>query len=116
MNYFKNEVGSVYAYDDEQVSDGWVEKELIPMSEKEIKIHLEKMTQKNEPSIQASVQKQNLVNDVNVAIGLLQSKLLLGRMNEGEKKLLNQWLDYLDKLDTIDVSLAPDIDWPIKPE
>ncbi|WP_303046909.1 tail fiber assembly protein [Edwardsiella tarda] len=30
--------------------------------------------------------------------------------------MLISWLDYLDELETVDVSTAPDIIWPVKPE
>ncbi|HBV9099171.1 TPA: tail fiber assembly protein, partial [Morganella morganii] len=47
---------------------------------------------------------------------MLQTKLALGRIKENEKALLNAWLDYLDLLEAVDTSTAPDIDWPQKPQ
>lgn len=46
---------------------------------------------------------------------MLRAKLALGRIKDDEKALLNAWLDYLDELEAVDVSTAPDIIWPVKP-
>ncbi|MEM8323091.1 tail fiber assembly protein [Morganella morganii] len=64
---------------------------------------------------QAEAQKQHLITEVNAETQLLQTKLALGRIKPDEKALLNAWLDYLDKLEAVDVSTAPDIIWPVKP-
>ena len=64
---------------------------------------------------QAETQKQYLIAEVNVETQLLQTKLALGRITDDEKALLNAWLDYLDELEAVDVSTAPDIIWPVKP-
>lgn len=65
---------------------------------------------------QAEAQKQYLIAEVNAETQMLQTKLALGRIKEDEKVLLNAWLDYLDLLEAVDTSLAPDIDWPQKPQ
>lgn len=64
---------------------------------------------------QAETQKQYLIAEVNAETQLLQTKLALGRIKDNEKALLNAWLDYLDELEAVDVSTAPDIIWPVKP-
>lgn len=43
-------------------------------------------------------------------------KAALGRLMDTEKEQYNLWLDYLDELEAIDTSSAPDIDWPNPPE
>ncbi|HAJ3970474.1 TPA: tail fiber assembly protein, partial [Escherichia coli] len=43
------------------------------------------------------------------------SKLALGRLNDAEKSEFNAWLDYLDALELVDTSSAPDIEWPTPP-
>nr|WP_105666111.1 tail fiber assembly protein [Cronobacter dublinensis] len=45
----------------------------------------------------------------------LASKLLLGRISDSEKARLNSWLDYIDALQAIDISVAPNITWPYVP-
>ena len=65
---------------------------------------------------QAEAQKQCLIAEVNTETQMLQTKLALGRIKEDEKALLNAWLDYLDLLEAVDISTAPDIEWPVKPQ
>ena len=43
-------------------------------------------------------------------------KSALGRLNDDSLTRFNLWLDYLDILETMDISLSMDIKWPIKPE
>ncbi|MEM8257738.1 tail fiber assembly protein [Morganella morganii] len=64
---------------------------------------------------QAEEQKQSLIAEVNTETQMLQTKLALGRIKDDEKARLNAWLDYLDELEAVDVSTAPDIIWPVKP-
>ncbi len=64
----------------------------------------------------AESQKQALITEVNTETEMLRAKLALGRIKDDEKALLNAWLDYLDELEAVDVSTAPDIIWPVKPE
>ncbi|ENT9724402.1 tail fiber assembly protein [Escherichia coli] len=43
-------------------------------------------------------------------------KAAIGRLNGDELAQYNLWLDYLDALETVDTSSAPDIEWPTPPE
>ncbi|MBT0316590.1 tail fiber assembly protein, partial [Morganella morganii] len=63
----------------------------------------------------AEAKKQYLIAEVHTETQMLQTKLALGRIKDDEKALLNAWLDYLDELEAVDVSTAPDITWPVKP-
>lgn len=63
----------------------------------------------------AESHKQALTAEVNTETEMLRVKLALGRIKDDEKALLNAWLDYLDELEAVDVSTAPDINWPVKP-
>ena len=67
---------------------------------------------------QAELQKQYLIDQANGYIDSKQwpSKLALGRLSDADKALFNQWLDYLDALEAVDTSEAPDITWPTTPE
>ncbi|WP_395597381.1 tail fiber assembly protein [Morganella morganii] len=65
---------------------------------------------------QAEAQKQFLIAEVHSETQMLQTKLALKRIKPDELELLNVWLDYLDELEAVDVSTAPDIIWPVKPE
>ena len=43
-------------------------------------------------------------------------KSVLGRLKDDELTQYNLWLDYLDALEAVDVSSAPDINWPVPPD
>ncbi|EFE3804561.1 tail fiber assembly protein [Escherichia coli] len=67
---------------------------------------------------QAEMMKQMRINEANNLINEKQwpSKLQLGRLNEMETTRFNALLDYLELLENINVSDAPDIVWPLSPE
>ena len=67
---------------------------------------------------QAEMMKQMRINEANNLINEKQwpSKLQLGRLNEMETTRFNAMLDYLELLENINVSDAPDIVWPLSPE
>lgn len=44
------------------------------------------------------------------------SKLALGSMNDSDKNIFRNWLDYLTKLESMDVSCYPNIVFPQPPE
>lgn len=57
-----------------------------------------------------------LLNTATQAIAVWQTKLLRGRqLTEDEASALDLWLDYIDRLETINTELAPDISWPEAP-
>ncbi|WP_337137407.1 tail fiber assembly protein [Morganella morganii] len=64
---------------------------------------------------QAEAKKRYLISEVETETAMLRTKLVLKRIKPDEEALLISWLDYLDELDTVDVSTAPDIIWPVKP-
>lgn len=43
-------------------------------------------------------------------------KAVLGRLKGDELTQYNLWLDYLDALEVVDTSIAPDINWPVPPK
>lgn len=133
------ETGDVYEYDDEQMTvidrinapDFDNEKEQIPaiffeinekikgmhkMSVKEIEAHINPPVTKEQLIAEAEARKQALITEVNTETQMLQTKLALGRIKDDEKARLNAWLDYLDELEAVDTTTAPDIDWPQKPQ
>lgn len=42
-------------------------------------------------------------------------KAAMGRLSEEDKTQYNLWLDYLEELEVVDISFAPDITWPVQP-
>ncbi|MDW7796077.1 tail fiber assembly protein [Morganella morganii] len=63
----------------------------------------------------AEERKQFLIMEVSSETEMLRTKLALKRIKPDEEALLIAWLDYLDELEAVDVSTAPDIIWPVKP-
>lgn len=66
----------------------------------------------------ADSQKQLLIDQANEHISSKQwpGKAAMGRLKDAEKVQYNAWLDYLDNIEAVDTSTAPDITWPTPPE
>lgn len=66
----------------------------------------------------ADVEKSRLIQGANDYINSKQwpGKSAMGRLKDAEKVQYNAWLDYLDALEAVDTSSAPDINWPVSPE
>lgn len=66
----------------------------------------------------AEREKQARINQANDYINKKQwpGKAALGRLTETEKEKYSLWLDYLDALESLDISSTQDINWPDKPE
>ena len=59
-------------------------------------------------------EKSRLIHEGNDYINSKQwpGKAAMGRLKDAEKAQYNAWLDYLDALEAVDTSKAPDITWP----
>lgn len=119
QKFFKDSAGKIRCIDIMLMNqDCWeseIQEDWVPVSKKEAdKITNPPLTEE-QLFEQAEAQKQYLIAEVNAETQLLQTKLALGRIKDNEKALLNAWLDYLDLLEAMDTSTAPDIDWPQKP-
>ncbi|HCS1386422.1 TPA: tail fiber assembly protein, partial [Shigella flexneri] len=66
---------------------------------------------------QAESERQLLLNQANEYMNSKQwpGKAAIGRLKGEELAQYNLWLDYLDALELIDTSSAPDIEWPTPP-
>lgn len=66
----------------------------------------------------ADAEKQDRIDRANVYMNGKQwpGKAAMGRLKDSEKIQYNLWLDYLDALEAVDTSSAPDINWPESPE
>lgn len=66
----------------------------------------------------AEAQKQYLITQANDYINRKQwpGKAVTGRLIDTEKARYFLLLDYLDALEAVDTSSAPDINWPVPPE
>ncbi|HCR1930971.1 TPA: tail fiber assembly protein [Enterobacter roggenkampii] len=65
----------------------------------------------------ADDEKSRLIQEANDYINSKQwpGKAAMGRLKDTEKAQYNLWLDYLDELEAVDTSTAPDIIWPEAP-
>ena len=65
----------------------------------------------------ADAEKQSLIDQANEYINSKQwpGKASIGRLKGEELVQYNLWLDYLDALELVDTSSAPDIEWPTPP-
>ncbi|WP_423244314.1 tail fiber assembly protein [Citrobacter portucalensis] len=63
---------------------------------------------------QAEAEKQARIDQANEYMNSKQwpGKAAMGRLKDDEKAEYNAWLDYLDELEAVDISKAPDIAWP----
>ncbi|MFP2424297.1 tail fiber assembly protein [Pseudescherichia vulneris] len=65
----------------------------------------------------ANAHKQALIDQANAYMNNKQwpGKAAIGRLQGDDLAQYNAWLDYLDALDVIDTSEAPDLTWPVSP-
>lgn len=65
----------------------------------------------------AEQQKQQLIVQANAYMNSKQwpGKAAMGRLTDSEKTQYIAWLDYLDALEAVDTTSAPDINWPEPP-
>ncbi|ASE83603.1 tail fiber assembly protein [Citrobacter koseri] len=67
---------------------------------------------------EADADKQSRIDQANDYMNSKQwpGKAALGRLKGDDLVQYNAWLDYLDALEAVDTSNAPDIEWPISPD
>lgn len=120
QQFFKDINNNVYCIDIMPMNENSWESEIQPDWKAISKKEADKITNppptKQQLIEQAEAQKQYLIAEVNAETQMLQTKLALKRIKADELELLNAWLDYLDLLEAVDTSTAPDIDWPVKPQ
>lgn len=66
----------------------------------------------------ADAEKLDRIDQANEYMNSKQwpGKASMGRLKDSEKAQYNAWLDYLDALEFVDTSSAPEIEWPTLPE
>ncbi|HHE4652411.1 TPA: tail fiber assembly protein [Morganella morganii] len=116
MKYYKTKNNEVYALEDNDLAKDWIKEKVTEINKEEADNITNPPPTKEQLIAKAEYDKQALIAEVQSETQLLQTKLALGRISDNEKARLNAWLDYLDELEAVDVSTAPDIIWPVKPE
>lgn len=64
----------------------------------------------------AERRKAVLLVEAQSTISLWQTELQLGIISDNDKASLIAWMKYIQALNAVDTSTAPDIEWPVKPE
>ncbi|EBF8129056.1 TPA: tail fiber assembly protein [Salmonella enterica] len=64
----------------------------------------------------AEQKKSALLAEAQNTISLWQTELQLGIISDDDKASLIMWMKYIQVLNAVDASTAPDIEWPVKPE
>ena len=76
----------------------------------------DKDAQKSGQVLEAEQQKSVLLAEAQSIISLWQTELQLGIISDDDKASLIAWMKYIQALNVVDTSTAPDIEWPVKPE
>ena len=72
--------------------------------------------QKNAQVVEAQQKKASLLDEAQSTIGLWQTELQPGIIRDDDKISLIAWMKYIQVLNAVNISTAPDIGWPVKPE
>ncbi|MDL4913150.1 MAG: tail fiber assembly protein [Enterobacterales bacterium endosymbiont of Blomia tropicalis] len=64
----------------------------------------------------AETEKVSRLNEAKSIISLWQTELQLGIISDDDKASLIAWMKYIQALNAVDTTTAPDIEWPVKPE
>lgn len=63
----------------------------------------------------AEAEKESLITEANNVTQAWQTQLILGIITDGDKASLTKWMQYVQAVQAIDESDAPEINWPEKP-
>jgi len=63
----------------------------------------------------AGKKKSALISEANVITQAWQTQLLLGIITEEDKTTLTKWMKYIQAVQAVNISAAPEISWPMKP-
>lgn len=65
---------------------------------------------------QVEAKRSELLFSAKEHISLWQTELQLGIISDDDKASLITWMKYIQSLNEVDTSTAPNIEWPVKPE
>lgn len=92
------------------IKNGWVE------ISKDEAIYITNPPETKEQLIdEAEAQKQALIAEANQKTQFWQTQLMLDIITDEDKASLTEWMLYVQKVQAVDTSTAPDIIWPEKP-
>ncbi|MEQ4624216.1 tail fiber assembly protein [Providencia manganoxydans] len=115
MKYFIDKHNEIYAYELDGSQDEFIRDGLNRISEREaLKIANPPISQQQQIK-EAEEQKRALISEVTEIIALFQDSIDLEINSDLDVIKLKKWKEYRVLLSRVDVSLAPDINWPIRP-
>ncbi len=74
------------------------------------------VAQKNAEINEAIVKQAALISSANAKTQLWQTQLMLGIITVTDKATLTTWMTYVQAVQAIDTTTAPDITWPVAPD
>lgn len=120
FKFFKDKNNKVFGIDvDSSNEDSWensIKKGWTEISREEAEKITNPPATKEQLTEQAEQQKQALIREANQKTQLWQTQLMLGIITAEDKASLTEWMLYVQKVQAVDTSTAPDIIWPEKPE
>ncbi|ELW9228739.1 tail fiber assembly protein [Morganella morganii] len=116
MKYYIDKNQVVYALNNDLNPAEWLPGKVKEIDEKEALLIANPPPTKEQLTEQAEQQKQALIAEASQKTQLWQTQLMLGIITEEDKASLKEWMLYVQKVQAADVSAAPDIIWPVKPE
>ncbi|EJB1248285.1 tail fiber assembly protein [Salmonella enterica] len=117
MKYYKDENNMIYAYDAYGSQDSFIKEGLILITRSEARAILNPPPTHEELIQAAEFEREYRIDSANEFMNNKQwpGKAAIGRLKDSELMKYNLWLDYLDALEAVDTSSAPDIKWPTPP-
>ncbi|STA74766.1 phage tail fiber assembly protein [Citrobacter freundii] len=117
MKYYKDENNMIYAYDAYGSQDSFIKEGLILITRSEAMAILNPPPTHEELIQAAEFEREYRIDSANEFMNNKQwpGKAAIGRLKDSELTKYNLWLDYLDALEAVDTSSAPDINWPTPP-
>ncbi len=112
MKYYIDPHNAIFAYAADGSQNELINDNLKAISEKEALAIAQPKQSKAQLIADAEYQKQALLNEATTAIAPLQDAVDLGIAIDEEREQLIKWKEYRVLLSRIDISTAPDIDWP----
>ncbi|HFK5463615.1 TPA: tail fiber assembly protein [Morganella morganii] len=116
MKYYLDEKNKVYGLNDDQDPAKWIPGNVKMIDEKQAVEIANPPPSKEQLAEQAEQLKQALIAEAGDKTQLWQTQLMLGIITDEDKASLTAWMLYVQKVQAVDTSTAPDIIWPEKPE
>ncbi|HCD1105736.1 TPA: tail fiber assembly protein [Morganella morganii] len=117
MKFYKDKDNIVYSlYDDGVEPKKWLNVDATEISRNEALKLLKPIMTREQLVVQAEYEKQSRVTEANQKTQLWQTQLMLDIITDEDKASLTEWMLYVQKVQAVDTSAAPDILWPEKPE